>query len=110
ELDDVRAREPSRLGRALLADTAGRLWGTANDPQRAQVALLAAIGEDPLLVEPWQELVDTSRTVGSTSAITSVASAWFPTEPTFLEKAISVRGDELPARLLDARLAYVLDP
>ena len=109
KLDDLRAHEASRFGRAALADAAGRLWAKANESQRAHVAFLAAVSEDPLLREAWQELDNTSAGVGVTSAVSSVAAAWFPTEPRFLQKVLSTRGDELQARLRQARLAYVLD-
>ena len=47
---------------------------------------------------------------GSTASASSLAGAWFPNETRFLAKAASDRGDELPARLRDADLAYALEP
>jgi len=64
--------------------------------------------KNPLFLDAWKQLVN--ATALSTEATISVAAAWFPSESMFLAKAGSYRGDELPERLAQSRLAYVLEP
>jgi hypothetical protein len=108
-LQDLRSRAASRIGRARLALTEGLLWSGTNEPEPARAALLEALSEDPMLFEAWEIVVRPNGALPSPSAA-AVASAWFPAEAIFLTKATSWRGDELDARLRDARLAYLLDP
>ncbi len=85
-------------------------WARAHELERAQGAILRAAREDPLLDTVWHRLVTASEWTGSPAAALSVASAWLPNDASFVPAAASYRGDELPARLRDAALAYVLEP
>ncbi len=106
-LEDFRAGEPSRLGRAYLADMAGTLWTDLAESDRAKTAFLAAIADDPLLFDAWTTL---ETIIGSTAAFRTLASVWFPYDPAFLNHASSGLSDDLELRLHDTRLAYLLFP
>ncbi len=109
KLEAMRAAEGTKYGRARLALEAGLLWSDANESERAQAALLGALRDDPMLFDAWEGVVRPDAAVPLPGAA-AVASAWFPAEATFLPKATSWRGDELDARLRDARLAFLFDP
>jgi hypothetical protein len=109
ELDDLREKESSRFGAAMLGNAAGGLWARANEPDHAYASLLVAVRQDPHLLEAWQQLAWVAAESGASSPASGVAAAWFPSDPTFLQKAFSTRSDELDARLRDAHLAFLLE-
>ncbi len=122
KLDGFRVAEKLPLARSRLATTAGQLWALAHAPDLAHAAFLSAVREDPLSLLSWRELtstaadgewgggLDRSSTYESLDAASRTASVWFPWAATFLEKAKSVRSDELDVRLREGRLAYLLEP
>jgi hypothetical protein len=109
-LEKLRDSESSSVGRAFLADAAGVLWYVAKEPERVEASLRLALREDPLLLDAWHFMIVVAAGRGSEAPAASIASAWLPSEASFVAKAGSYRGDELDARLRDARLAYVLEP
>ena len=110
KLDALRAAEPTRLGRAYLAQTAGAAWDDIDEHDRARTSFLAAVEEDPLLGLAWSSLAMATSTTGSSAAARSLASVWLPYGTAFLNFADSFLSDDLDARLHDARLAYLLRP
>jgi len=110
KLDTMREGESSPFGRARISLAAAALWNLANEPEPAHASVLLSLREDPLEVAAWHQLVTAAGSTGSMASAAGLAGAWFPNETRFLAKAASDRGDELPARLRDADLAYALEP
>ena len=110
KLEELRAAEPSRFGRAKLADATGTLWSVLLEKDRAQTLFLAALVDDPLLFDAWTFVAGPESRLASSTAARSFAASWFPYDPAFLTHSSSGLSDELDARLHDARLAYLLFP
>ena len=107
-LDELRASEPSRFGRARLAFGATIAWAYAENDDRASDAALAAVREDPRDLDARSRLRDVAvRQRFSTGA---VALAWFPSEPYFMTQVSEIRTDALELRVRNTHLAYLLDP
>ncbi len=110
ELESMRARETSPVGRGALSRIAGILAMLLNDSERAHSLMLLAVSDDPLALNNWYQLSYAARRTGSASTAASLASVWFPQDPEFREYANSFRSDDLDARLRDGQLAYILEP
>jgi predicted Ser/Thr protein kinase len=81
EVESMRATESSHLGRASLDRLAGLLWSLVHDTDRAHTALLSAVADDPLFLNDWFQLQWLAGETGSSDAVKSLASVWFPQEP-----------------------------
>jgi predicted Ser/Thr protein kinase len=108
-LDAYRASEPSRVGRALLAYASGDAWDMAKDPDRRRAAVAASIREDPVRPDAWFFFAMLARQAGD-KAFGATAAAWLPSEPTFFRFANAHRREDLPERLRDTELSYMLEP
>jgi len=110
EVDDRRASETSRRGRATLALLAGGLWTLLHEAERGHTEILSAVAEDPLLFRAWHWLLNTATGTGAAHQASALAYTWFPEEPTFLAHASGTRSGDLAARIRDGQLAYILEP
>ena len=111
ELESMRVSETSRFGRASIGRIESVLWFDANETERSYAAALSAIGDDPLLALAWHHLGHAADLLGSYAAVTSIASAWFPQEPLFLNTNRNLRqSDHLEGNLRETELSYTLEP